>query len=248
MGNSHDRLSSLVADLDEAALTSASYDSEWSIGQVLSHLGSQAEIFAGFLNSALAGEPAPGPESFPPIWDRWNARSPLQWRDDSTAANEALVQAVEGLDPSQVESFQLAMFGNTLDLAGFVRMRLGEHAVHTWDVAVALDPGATVAADAVALLLPGLDQVARRSGRASEEPFVVEVVTTDPDSAVLVTVTDTVALHPAPADSTVDGTITLPAEAFLRLVYGRLDPEHTPDVQESGARGVADLRRTFPGF
>ena len=40
--------------------------------------------------------------------------------------------------------------------------------------------------------------------------------------------------------------LVLPSEALVRLVYGRLDPDHTPPV-----RGPADLdvlRRAFPGI
>jgi hypothetical protein len=42
-------------------------------------------------------------------------------------------------------------------------------------------------------------------------------------------------------------TFELPAESFIRLVYGRLDPEHTPaTVGQDGELDV--LRSTFPGF
>jgi len=41
--------------------------------------------------------------------------------------------------------------------------------------------------------------------------------------------------------------VVLPAEALLRLVYGRLDPAHTPEsVVDTNA--LATLRRAFPGF
>jgi hypothetical protein len=39
--------------------------------------------------------------------------------------------------------------------------------------------------------------------------------------------------------------LTLPAEAFVRLVYGRLDPEHDAGVDESIA--LDGLRDVFPG-
>jgi hypothetical protein len=38
----------------------------------------------------------------------------------------------------------------------------------------------------------------------------------------------------------------LPAEALIRLIYGRLDPEHTPPVD--GETDLDALRRVFPGF
>jgi hypothetical protein len=39
----------------------------------------------------------------------------------------------------------------------------------------------------------------------------------------------------------------LPAEAFVRLVYGRLDPDHTPPV-ETGGDELDALRKVFPGL
>jgi hypothetical protein len=39
----------------------------------------------------------------------------------------------------------------------------------------------------------------------------------------------------------------LPAEAFVRLVYGRLDPDHTPPLT-SRQVDLDRLRRAFPGF
>ena len=39
----------------------------------------------------------------------------------------------------------------------------------------------------------------------------------------------------------------MPAEAFIRLVYGRLDDAHTGDVEVDGC-DLDDLRAVFPGF
>jgi hypothetical protein len=51
----------------------------------------------------------------------------------------------------------------------------------------------------------------------------------------------------APAASADADHLRLPAEAFLRLVYGRLDPEHTPaGVTENAHLDV--LRPVFPGL
>jgi hypothetical protein len=41
--------------------------------------------------------------------------------------------------------------------------------------------------------------------------------------------------------------VRLPAEAFLRLVYGRLDPDHTPPVDTQDVE-LGTLRSIFPGF
>jgi hypothetical protein len=148
----------------------------------------------------------------------------------------------------QRASFLLPLWGMEIGIDDVLRMRLGEHAVHTWDVAVALDPSATVAPDAVALLVDGLGQLAARSGKASAVPFRVRVGTRDPIRDFVVSVGETVTIDAAEADDSYDGSLDLPAEGFLRLVYGRLDPAHTVDHTESGQRGLADLRAAFPGF
>jgi Mycothiol maleylpyruvate isomerase N-terminal domain len=129
--HSHDRLQALVGPLDLAQLEQRSYASEWSIAQVLSHLGSGAEIFGLFLQAGLAGQEPPGRDTFVPIWNAWNAKDPR-------------AQAADGL----------------------------------------------------------------RSGLPE---------------------------------------LRLPAEAFVRLVYGRLGPHHTPPVEADGV-DLDDLRSIFPGF
>ena len=246
--SSHDRLVSLTRDLDVAALESPSYDTGWSIGQVLSHVGSQAEIMDLFLAAALEGRPVPGGDVFPPIWDVWNAKDPISWRDDCIAANERHVARFEGLTAAEADSFFVSMFGMDLDLTGFLRMRLGEHAAHTWDVAVALDPTATLSPEAVPLVLDNLQAVAARAGKGSDDPFSVRVTTTDPARELVVVVGETVSISPLVEGAAYDETLSLPAEAFIRLTYGRLDPARVPDVATSGTADLARLRAAFPGF
>ena len=48
-----------------------------------------------------------------------------------------------------------------------MRMRLGEHTLHTWDVAVALDPSAQVSPDAIDLLVDGLGDLVAPGGEAA---------------------------------------------------------------------------------
>ena len=79
--HSHDRLQAGVEPLGPAQLERRSYASERSIAQVLSHLGSQAEIFGLFLDAGLTGQDPPGREEFVPIWDSWNGvRTPASGR------------------------------------------------------------------------------------------------------------------------------------------------------------------------
>jgi uncharacterized protein (TIGR03083 family) len=243
---SHDKLLELVEPLGNDRLLERSYASEWSIAQVLSHLGSQAEIFNLFLDAGLSGEDPPGQDAFPPIWDAWNARSPKDQAHDALEVDTALVERFEALTPEQREQLHLQLFGMELDTVGVARMRLGEHAVHTWDVAVALDPAATVVPVAVALLIDTLGQVAARSGKATSPPRHLHVSTTGPDRHFTLELGEPVTLTDSPPGGD-PPDLQLPAEAFIRLVYGRLDPSHTPPVTTRDIE-VDDLRQVFPGF
>jgi uncharacterized protein (TIGR03083 family) len=242
--SSHDRLAGLLGHLGADDVRKPSYASEWSIADVASHLGSQAEIFGLFLAAGLSGSTAPGSEAFPPIWDRWNALTPTEQVTQSVAANEAFVRQLEAIPADEADRFELSMFGRDLDLAGLAAMRLGEHAVHTWDVAVALDPAATVAPDAVTLLI---DTVAHIADRATPMPDLgpVPIDTTAPDRRFLLTAHPVVSL--AVRADPADAAMQLTSEQFVRLVYGRLDAVHTPDNLTGDVR-LADLRRVFPGF
>jgi uncharacterized protein (TIGR03083 family) len=242
---SQDILTASVDPLDVDQLEQPSYDSEWSIAQVLSHIGSQAETFGLLLDAGLSGGDPPGQDDFVAIWDRWNNRSPQDRATDALAANRALLGRFESLDHAQRDVFRLKTWGMDLDLAGLLSLRVGELAVHTWDVVVALDPSATVAPDSVELLLGTLHRVAGRA-KPDGKKRRLHVITTHPERHFTLEIGDAVKLVDFEPDD-YDAELELPAEAFLRLVYGRLDPAHTPPVQ---ARGVDldELRSVFPGF
>jgi uncharacterized protein (TIGR03083 family) len=245
---SHERMTALVAGLDEQRARTRSYARQWSIAQVASHLGSQAEIFGLFLAAGLAGADAPEGDVFVPIWDRWNALPPLAQIADSVAENGRLLARLEGLSGAEQDSFRLTLFGTDLDIAGLAGLRLGEHALHTWDIAVALDPAATLAPDAVGLLIDTLPNMAANAGTPVPAGVPVTVRTTDPDRTFALTLNPHVALTPVtgePAGGT--PVVTFPAEAFIRLVAGRLDPDHTP-LGVDAPDHLDQLRQAFPGF
>jgi uncharacterized protein (TIGR03083 family) len=244
--HSHETLRALVEPLDEGQVEQPSYDSEWSVAQVLSHLGSQAEIFGLFLDASLDGKEAPGREAFGPIWDTWNAKTPQAQASDALRADQATLERFESLDADQLATLHLQLFGMDLDATGLARMRVGEHAVHTWDVAVALDPAATVEPDAVGLLVDTLGQLAARTGKADGKQRRLLVTTTDPDRQFVLETGEAVTLTPA-VDAEGLPELRLPAEALVRLVYGRLDSAHTPPA-ESSEVDLDELRQLFPGF
>ena len=117
---SHDALHALTEPLTAAELEQRSYAKEWSIAQVLSHLGSGAEVFNLFLDAGLSGQDPPGQETFPPIWDAWNALGPQEQAFDSLAANEVLVGRFETLDAGPARALPACAVrdGTRLDRAG----------------------------------------------------------------------------------------------------------------------------------
>jgi uncharacterized protein (TIGR03083 family) len=243
--HSHDTLRAVAGRLGADQLERRSYASEWSIAQVLSHLGSQAEIFGLLLDAGLSGQDPPGQEVFPPIWEAWNAKSPQAQAADALRADQAITERFESLDAEQRDRLRLRVFGMDLDTAGLARMRLGEHAAHTWDVAVALDPAATLNADAVTLLLDTLGQLAARTAKPGGQQRRLRVSTTSPVRHYMLDIGETVTLTPTEDDG-IRPELALPAEAFIRLVYGRLDPAHTPPVETRNV-DLDEMRRVFPG-
>jgi uncharacterized protein (TIGR03083 family) len=244
---SHDRMTALVDGLTDEQVRLRSYADEWSLAQVASHLGSQAEIFDLFLTAGLTGADAPDGDTFVPIWDRWNALPPRSQLADSVTANERFVSRLEHLEPKQQDAFRLPLFGSDLDIAGLVALRLGEHVLHTWDIAVALDPAATVAQDAVELLIDTLPERAAAAGTPVPGGRPLEVVTSDPPRTFHLTLDPRVTLTPRDAVAPDAEAARFPAEAFLRLVAGRLDPDHTPLGVDAGDH-LDELRQAFPGF
>jgi uncharacterized protein (TIGR03083 family) len=250
---SHDRLAGLVAGLAPDDVRRMSYASEWTIAQVLSHLGSGAEIGQRWLSAALAhGEPI-GPDEMNPIWDMWNKRDPRDQVTEAIKADERLVAAYEALSDDELAAAHLDLFGGavSVDGSGLAMFRLPEHAVHTWDVAVALDRTARVASYAVDLLIDELGSRIGWTAKPQDDPWSVVVRTADPGrtfllantaDAVSLTATDTAA-------EAADGVLRLPAEALLRLVFGRLDEANADGVDLSGTTvTLAQLRTVFQGF
>jgi uncharacterized protein (TIGR03083 family) len=244
---SHDRLAAALADLPADRLGGPSYH-DWSIAQVLSHLGSGAEIFRMYVEAGTAGTPGPTIDDFHPVWDRWNAMTPVEQRDGFLVSDLALLDAFAAVPAEQRDAWRLEMFGAEQTLSTVARMRLGEHTLHSWDVLVALDPAATLHQDAVDLMVDSMDPLVERFGKTDvsiatrlelSDPGRLFVLETGPDGGTLATAADD--------DRPSGGTLGLPAEAFIRLLYGRLDPDHTPRSVSADGADLDVLRRAFPG-
>ncbi len=249
----YDNLAGLVSGCSDDDLARPSGAAEWDISQVLSHLGSGAEIARAGLQAALDGEPNPGPEFNRAVWDKWDARTRRERADGFLQANQALITLYESLDADTRENLRinLGFLPAPVDVATAARLRLSEFTLHSWDVHVGFDPRATLAPEATAVLLHGKPDMLAWLGKADQldgRRAVIKVTTTEPASTFALRLQTPVTVDfDVPGQP--DGALTLPAEAWLRLVAGRLAPRYTPgSVAATGAADLDLLRRIFPGY
>ena len=240
-----ERLHGLVGGFDDTQMASPSYCDEWTIAQVLSHLGSGAVIFQRGLEDVRAGTPTPD-DFNPSVWDEWNAKSPRAQTDDALVADEAMIEAIEAVDESERARLVFHLGPLSLSFDDYVGMRLNEHAFHTWDIAAALDEGARLSDEEVALVVDNLGRIVAFSGRPDGQERTIAIRTTDPlrDFALRFSAGGVELRTGEPGQQT---DLELSAEAFARLVYGRLDAAHTPAFTGDAAL-LASLRAVFPGF
>jgi uncharacterized protein (TIGR03083 family) len=249
----HDALAELVRGFAADDLTRPSAASEWDVSQVLSHLGSGAEIGLATLEAALNGSGNPGGDVNKTIWARWDAMSPAERAEGFLTADEALVRRYEELDTQTRTDLRidLGFLPAPVDVATSGALRLNEFAHHSWDIEAAFDPAATLAPAATGLLFDTVAMLIGYVGKADAldgRRVTLAVRLTSPERSFGLGLHDAVELTDEPSRS--DGVLTAPSEWWLRLVTGRHAPEHTPLAVSLTGDTVTldDLRRVFPGF
>ncbi|MEU3188191.1 maleylpyruvate isomerase N-terminal domain-containing protein [Streptomyces sp. NPDC006923] len=244
------RLAALVGDLSEADLSRPSFADGWSIAQVLSHLGSAAEISAGLLQRGLAGDTTGvRREDVAPVWERWNALSAPAQREAWTKADARHLALLDSLDERTRAEARVPYFAGLLDVPAYAGYRLSEQSVHAWDIEAALHTAATIPPAEVRLLWERLDLVATRFRDGDTlrrlAPRQLSVHLTDPERTLLLDLGGELHLYPCePAEPA--GALAGPAEAVLRMVYGRSRP--ADGITVTGSVTLADLQGLFPGF
>ena len=242
----HDVLVGFVASLSDDQLATPSGADDWAVAQVISHLGSGAEI--GRPPIALAAGETVHPEDNQAIWARWDAATPRDQVDWFVARNTRWIETVEALTPEQRSSLRvdLGFLPQPVPLETALGMRLNEVANHSWDARVAVDPAAEISpesATVLADLLAGpmsflLGWIAKPAELAG--PVSVAI----PGRGLLIG--ETVAIRPEPESPT--ATFLGPPGAFVRLLNGRLKPPYDQAVVIDGDLTLDDLRRVFAGF
>jgi len=243
----HDHLAEVASGLTESQLKSQSGASEWTIADVLSHLGSGSEINRYTLEKAL-GDDAETPSN-EEVWDRWNSLPPTEQASGFVESSGALVALLEGLTEDQRVGtmVDLGFLPQPVPLATVLGMRINEVALHGWDVEVGLDPAAQLTQESAELVIEhfatSLSFMLGFTGRKDGLPVTRlamgdhTLVVADEGIRVAEGVTD--------PSATFEG----PVEAAVRLLSGRLSPEHTPaGVGVTGNLTLDELRAAFPGY
>lgn len=237
-------LRDVVQRVDPTKFESPAYPTKWSIADVLSHIGSGAVILMRQFDDIVEDRTTDGTFN-QSVWDEWNAKPPAAQVADALIADGALLERLESLPDDRRGQFQFLMGPMTFDFAGFVGLRLNEHALHTWDVEVALDPAPTLPSEVAGAVVDNLEMIVRFTGKPSGDVRDVRVHTTDPSRSLTLSFgPDSIDLASSEPDGHVD--LEIPAESFVRLIYGRLDPNHTPSGADD--RHLDELRRAFPGI
>jgi uncharacterized protein (TIGR03083 family) len=237
-------LGDVAALIDPSDYTSPAYPSEWTIADTFSHLGSGAVISRRRFEDSIAQRES-DPAFNTSVWDEWNAKVPTSQVTDCLVSDVALLSSLEASTQEQRDAFRLTMGPFSFDFDDMVGLRLSEHVLHTWDIEVARLPDAALPNEAANAILDGIQFVVGRTAKPTGEIWSVSVRTIDPPRDFALNLgTDSAELVESSFGGPTD--LELPAESFVRLIYGRLDEEHTP----AAVRGevVADLRRIFPGF
>ena len=223
-----DELQAFVQNLSSEELGRPSGASEWTVAQVLSHLGSAAEIGHHTLTTGKAD-----------LGVDAGKRGTLDFG------------AYEALDDEELDSklIDVGFLPQPVHVVFLATMRLSEVGLHGWDINVSFDPHATVAGHIVPIVLEQLPLFAGFFAKPIGRSGLVAIETTDPARHYRLELgEDGASVTEGPA-ADVAARANLPAEAWLRLTAGRLAADHTPaGVRVEGDVSLDDLRRAFPGY
>jgi uncharacterized protein (TIGR03083 family) len=241
----HDALAALVGKLDADQLVGPSGASEWTVAQVLSHLGSGAEIMrttiAGVVGESVSAEDNQA------IWARWDAAGPAEQAARFVEHDTRLVEAIEALTPEQRSlTVDLGFLPEPVPVVAALGMRLNEVANHSWDVRAGLHPDAEVAAESAAVLVElftgPIGYLLGFLAKPAQAPRPASVAV--PAGGLVLGEAVTLVGAPESPSATFHGS----PGAFVRLINGRLREPYAADATVEGDLTLDDLRRVFPGF
>ena len=243
--------------LDAAGWGAPSWCDGWAVQDVAAHMAESNDRFFQIVSAALQNGPVP---EFTPA-SRAERQAAVKARGGKAIVTQLQERGYATFDLLEGASGEalgrtVTVPAGTLSLAQIAPQRLSECTLHSWDIRYGRDAAATLDAAAVPLLLDGIIAAAPRlasKGAAMAQQAVYRIELTGSGAGDVTLAIGDGALKAnrgAPAESVV--TLRMPAEAFIRLVWGRLDLATAVGagaVEVVGARERAlELGRVFrPG-
>ena len=245
------RLSGYLADLDSDGWTEQSYCADWAVYQVVSHIGSGARIGALRLKAWVGGGPAVTREVMQSVWGFFDGLEPSAMRAAYEQAREEYLRA-EDETPDEAGLQEVDGFAGRRPLHAYQLARVWELSCHSWDVYVARDRSARLAAAAVALLAPSLDQInlpldRDRGSTLHAKPIVFRLNESGARYALDPTA-ERPRVQPVSSDGDAPLVVTGADEGIVRFLSGRHFVPGTRSglrVAKGSAQDLAAVRRAF---
>ncbi len=202
---------------------------DWSVRDVAAHVTDGAERAVVVARAALSGQPVPQYDTA----ERRRRHVALRALSGEELAVrlqrglEAVFQALDAVPAPTLHATVVRLGGGPHTLAQFADQRLVETALHAWDVRAGSDPTATIAPETAAAMIHFvLWRVPRLASPAAAHDvaprYRCELEGPGGGPVTLEIDQDRVTATRA-CDADAGATLTLPVEAFIRLVWGRLD-------------------------
>jgi uncharacterized protein (TIGR03083 family) len=251
----YDNLRAYLDRLPAAGLTEQSACTNWQVYQVVAHISSQPEITAATLEAGLRGAPPMTDEQRRAVWARFDAMKPEEVPPAFRANNDAFFKLIDSLTDDELGKTIPWIFGPA-PMATVLASRLNEQALHAWDVKWARDKQATLTQAALPdLIQANIPSRVGRLAKPDQAPTLIgktiNFVYSQPDGAVSFEIgKDGVQVTPGRSSSP-DLTVDLPAEALIRLIWGRYDVgagQRAGQIRLSQPDLAAPLQALFPGF
>ncbi|HEY7064045.1 MAG TPA: maleylpyruvate isomerase family mycothiol-dependent enzyme [Chloroflexota bacterium] len=202
---------------------------EWTVKDVAAHVTDGAERAVVVARAALAGEPVPQYDTA----ERRRRHAALRALSGDELAVRlqrdlaTVFQELDGVPAATLHGTTANLGGGPHTMAQFADQRLVETGLHAWDIRAGSDPDATLPPETAAAIIDFvLWRVPRLAGhseaRGVAPRYLCALEGAGGGPVTLAISPDAITATRTP-DASADPALNLPVEAFIRLVWGRLD-------------------------
>jgi uncharacterized protein (TIGR03083 family) len=215
-----DRLSTHLATLDADGWLEQSYDAEWRVYQVVSHLASGARQFQYLLEHWFDGAPPLTQERMRGVWATFDALEPGQMHEAYTSAMHDYFARLNAV-PADTGLQEVDSFFGRMPLENILTFRLNEVVLHVWDVLVARDRSVRLPDDTFELVLPAQLHIRAMRPSTALAGKRVRISATDRAWQRLIDFRGEKPQVSEDAAAETDISVEAPAEEISRLLTGR---------------------------